>query len=969
MTAEVRRRVLAAWAASPARFREDANAEEDYALGGYRDRVIVELAQNAADAAARAGVPGRLRLTLTDGELVAANTGAPLDADGVSALSTLRASAKRDGGVGRFGVGFTAVVSVSDEPSISSRAGLSVRWSADQTRALVAEIPALADELKLRRGNVPVLRLPFDGTPEAVDGYDTVVRLPLRDADAIAAVRRQLAEAGPALLLALPALAAIELDDRVLELDGDAWRTVEAGGPLTAELLADRPTEERARPYWSLRWAAPADGLPRVVHAPTPSDEPLGFPALLIASFPLAPDRRHVAPGPLTDFLLERAAESYLELLRAFPGPELLDLIPGPLAEGALDAKIRRAVLSRLPDTPLIGVQPRGSTSGSDHGSRWTGAAEDVGAREAAAGLAEGDHPADHDGEPVRRRGRDCSVVDGTAALLEILGGVMPGLLPFGWSARHPALGALGVRRVEMADVVDALASLERPPAWWHELYDALAGAATSELGALPVPLTDGRLVRGPRGLLIPHETTTEGLEVFGLRFVHPDAVHPLLLRLGAAEAGPRQILADPGVREAVTGSFDSQDAALIADAVLSLAGGLLPGAEPWLAELALPGADGDLYPAGELLFPDSPLRQVMADSPFGVIAQEALDRYGREALEAVGVLRTFSLLRAEDVSEVQDLELDGVEDWEEELLGGHEYPPYLPEFTAVRDLELVTDWQAALPLLGEPPLRQAVVDPLHAMVGSERVSIPSYTSWWLKRNAVLGGPMRAPGSDPLLEGLYDLAPDGLDPVFARALGVRVALADVTPEELLDLLADPDRTVGRAQLRALWTWLADAGEATPPEFVRAVVDGVIEVVPSDDAIVLDTPAALPLLAGQPLILAAHDRAADLAELMDLSLASEELPGEITSVGVEHEVPAAVHAVLPEAPRTYVHHDRLVVDGQHLPWWGLNADGPAGLARALAWHAGRWPDRFLIEALLRTPAATADLLAESDLEPS
>ena len=62
-TAELRRLVLDAWAASPARFREDANAEEDYALGGYRDRVVVELAQNAADAAARAGVAGRLRLT------------------------------------------------------------------------------------------------------------------------------------------------------------------------------------------------------------------------------------------------------------------------------------------------------------------------------------------------------------------------------------------------------------------------------------------------------------------------------------------------------------------------------------------------------------------------------------------------------------------------------------------------------------------------------------------------------------------------------------------------------------------------------------------------------------------------------------------------------------------------------------------------------------------------------------------
>ncbi|MFD7947607.1 hypothetical protein, partial [Streptomyces sp. NPDC059744] len=63
-TARLRRGVLDAWGAGPARFREDANAEEDLALGGYRDRLVVELAQNAADAAARAGVPGRLRLTL-----------------------------------------------------------------------------------------------------------------------------------------------------------------------------------------------------------------------------------------------------------------------------------------------------------------------------------------------------------------------------------------------------------------------------------------------------------------------------------------------------------------------------------------------------------------------------------------------------------------------------------------------------------------------------------------------------------------------------------------------------------------------------------------------------------------------------------------------------------------------------------------------------------------------------------------
>src|SRR5260370_20185541 len=130
--AGIRERVLAGWTRSPARFREDANAEEDYALGGYRDRVVIELAQNAADAAFRAGVPGRIRFTLRDGVLTAANTGAPLDAAGVEALSTLRASAKRDetASTGRFGVGFAAVVAVNDQPSIASPRRPGVRGAA-----------------------------------------------------------------------------------------------------------------------------------------------------------------------------------------------------------------------------------------------------------------------------------------------------------------------------------------------------------------------------------------------------------------------------------------------------------------------------------------------------------------------------------------------------------------------------------------------------------------------------------------------------------------------------------------------------------------------------------------------------------------------------------------------------------------------------------------------------------------------
>nr|BFE32993.1 hypothetical protein GCM10010200_052440 [Actinomadura rugatobispora] len=1038
-TGAIRERVLRAWTESPARFREDANTEEDHALGGYRDRVVVELAQNAADAAVRAGVPGRLRLILDTaagsaagaghGVLTAVNTGAPLDAAGVEALSTLRASAKRDeaGSVGRFGVGFAAVVAVADAPSIASgaeRVPAGVEWSLERARALVAGIPSLAGELERRGGQVPLLRLPFavppGALPEIPEGFDTAVRLPLRDGTAAASVRAQLDQVGPALLLALPALRTVEIEIdgapvRTLTaapapaegalgtvvIDGVRWRTVEAHGTAPPELLADRPVEERARPAWQVRWALPEggalpDGLPAVVHAPTPSDERLGLPALLIASFPLAPDRRHVAPGPLTDHLVERAAAAYVDLLRGLPAaPALLDLVPGPVAAGELDARIRRAVLDRLPEVPLLPVA--------------------------------GDHD-DLEGERARARGRDAVVVDGaTPALLDLLADeegkgaevVLPGLLPVGWPVRHAALTALGVRRVELADVVDELAALDRPPAWWRRLYEALTGASADALGALPVPLAPddvhggGRVVRGPRGLLIAADgVDPSGLGgPLGLRFVHPEAVHPLLARLGAVEAGPRAVLGDPAVRAAVEGSFEADDPDEIAAAVLGLvaAAHLDPGEAPWLAELALPGADGDLYPAGELLLPGSPLREVMADdAPFGIAPDDLVERWGADTLAAAGVLDGFALARAEDVDlfALADLDeshdLDGEDGWAEDALarlgGPQDLPPQVAEFQAVRDLELVAGWPAALRLLTGPDLRAAVVRPAHVTVhDGRRVAVPSYTAWWLRRHPVLDG--RRPGEfrldegDDLLAGLYDPVPQDAphDRELLLALGVRTSLADLLDEpggatELLERLGDPSRTVSRAHLSALWTALADTaavqeGDAVPeahepPERVRAIVDGRVEVADAADALVLDRPDLLPLLTGQPLVIASAGHAGPLAALLDLPLASEEVSGAVETGGgaVTRPVPDAVRAVLPEAPAAYTAHETrtLVVDGQPVPWWygddgEIHADGPWGLARALAWATGRWEDRLQAEALLRDPGTLPTLQAEADLE--
>ena len=142
------------------------------------------------------------------------------------------------------------------------------------------------------------------------------------------------------------------------------WRLADARGELAPDLLADRPVEERIRPRWSLTWAVPvdADGGPQrlrtapVLHAPTPTDEPLALPALLIASFPLEVTRRRVAPGPFADFLIDRAAEAYTGLVTAWPTrtPALLRLVPGPMGEGAIDAELRRRIVALLPDAAFL---------------------------------------------------------------------------------------------------------------------------------------------------------------------------------------------------------------------------------------------------------------------------------------------------------------------------------------------------------------------------------------------------------------------------------------------------------------------------------------------------------------------------------------------------------------------------------------------------------------------------------------
>jgi hypothetical protein len=959
-TAALRASVLAAWMSSPTRFREDANAEEDLYLGGYRDRLLVELAQNAADAA---GSGGTLRVALVDGELRAANTGRPLDAQGVAALSSLRASAKQRG-VGQFGLGFAAVLAVTDAPRVVSETG-GVAFSAADTTSAIADHPDLAARAAERGGRVPVLRLvwPTDEAPPT--GFATEVRLPLRaDVDGEALLAR-FAEEAPDLLLALSSLTRIEIagtvwertdeDDR-LTIHGpgepQAWLVHRTSGELSAEVLATLGVEARERPQWTVTWALrlDADGAPHplaedVLHAPTPTDERMSLPARLVATVPIEPSRRRARLGPAADEVLAAAGAAYPGLIAKLPAKRRTALVPRtgfPLSE--VDDRVRGLVLAALRRAEWLPAA----------GSGWL--------------------------TPARARVLDVAA----PGLADLLAEVIPDLADGALSdpAHAGALSALDVPRLRLAEAVAAITGTSHPPAWWHRLYTALApvadadSTAREELGGLPVPLADGRTLPGPRGA-VRYDGDPELLDLLSradvgaLRVVHPEAAHPVLDRLGA-RTGTADDLLD-SLQESVERSVDDHESGMdvsgLAPVVLRLLRDSGAHPRPWLGALALPDSVGDLRRADELAVPGSPLLDVLdPDSPVGVLSAEVADAWPRHVLTAAGVLDAFAAVVDENPTG-PDHDLDDEAAWWDS------YPTPPTRLVGIRDLDLVAAdaWPTALRLLAtEPDTWRALVDPI------------GYPAWWVGRHARLHGAApttwRMPDADALA-GLYDPLPDtGIDPRILTAVGVRTELAVHTAEDAEDLLrrlADPERDIPqgavlrahRALAEAVREDLFDVEDVHPPEDFRTVAGSV-----TDDCAVLDGPWLLAVLAEDEVISAGPDfaTAETLADLLDLPLASEEVVGEPVSAG-EH-VPwadlgavAAACDLLGEAvpPGGAIVHDKLVVrtdGGDHqVSWWVTDAgvahcaDTPEALARALAWTTDRWAERHTFTALIEDPA--------------
>jgi hypothetical protein len=571
----------------------------------------------------------------------------------------------------------------------------------------------------------------------------------------------------------------------------------------------------------------------------------------------------------------------------------------------------------------------------------------------------------------IRQRPRDSVVVPDP--LVEPLAAIVPGVLPVGWSGVETTV--LGASRPTLGEMVEAVSAAAQPAEWWHRLYDGFAAAVPAgperdALAALAVRLADGSVVTGPRGVAMPDADLRDvDLGVLGVRVADPVAAHPLLLSLGATDAGARGLLELPQVQEAVEASYDQDDPTTTAEAVLALvsAAGTDSVELPWLAELALPDAEGDWRPAGELLLPGGAMASLVAsDSGFGRVADSAVERWGADALRAVGALDLPAIVRVADATG-PDHDLDEEPAWWARLPAG----AAVPEFAAVRDLEQLRD--DALPLvltmLAEPPLRAVVVEPaLVTAAGGATMWVPSYTSWWLSSRPVLDGrtprDLRLVDADPALAGLYDVAPEVVDQELLRALGVVGELADVDPTELLVRLADPTRSVDRDALRVLYRHLA-ALDFEPPDRVRAVRGGEIVVLDAGDAVIVDAPDLLPLVGDRGVLPVALELSVDLARRLDVALASELGSFAVHSSGsrdgevVVHDGLLVADANGNDRPVAWRYvEDELHVDAAHRAY---------GIGRGTAWRDGQWSQRHRRTEALKDPQTDQLRASEDDLD--
>ena len=378
-------KTLQAYRAQPNLVEEHAKHERDTAHGGYAHRQLFELVQNSADALAaptrtKQGFDGgSILVRLRGNYLYCADDGDPISTDGVRALMFSHMSPKRNTTeIGRFGLGFKSVLSVTSRPEFFGRSG-SFRFDGKRAAERIAEFA--------RSAEYPVLRLPAcisakdeadrdDGLAELMTWASNIVRLPL-DAGAQDDLARQIDDFPAEFLLFVSHVRHLTLETGDLERDlyaerhGDAvsldtgsgrsrWKCFRSVHTLSDDALADRRSldDDGEVPIW---WAAPLDQLnePGYYWHFFPTQTTCLLAGILNAPWKTNEDRQNLLPGPYNDELIEAAArlaaKHLPDLASTLDPASHLDALPRRREAGDTDQsnRLREAMDGLLQDCPI----------------------------------------------------------------------------------------------------------------------------------------------------------------------------------------------------------------------------------------------------------------------------------------------------------------------------------------------------------------------------------------------------------------------------------------------------------------------------------------------------------------------------------------------------------------------------------------------------------------------------------------
>ncbi|EHK53640.1 DEAD/DEAH box helicase [Allomesorhizobium alhagi] len=317
---------LSAYSAQPRDAAEHYETENDVLSGGYAYRQLFELVQNAADAILEGGEgAGRIHVKVGRDALVAANTGAPLDQDGIVALLNARSSPKRGGQIGRFGIGFKSLLKLGGRVDLVSRS-IGLRFDPEACRVRIRTHLGLDSSAR-----APGMRLAevIDGpNPKGLEWATTVVSATISEAATFQRLAEEFTKFPSEFVLFLPANIHLTLDveggarreitrtvdgENVVVRDGSnetRWKLFETTAAIRDPGAREDATHIQARDEVPLAWAVPLSPIPRAGRfwAFFPTETATLTSGILNAPWKLNSDRTNLVRGEWNTTLMSEAA-------------------------------------------------------------------------------------------------------------------------------------------------------------------------------------------------------------------------------------------------------------------------------------------------------------------------------------------------------------------------------------------------------------------------------------------------------------------------------------------------------------------------------------------------------------------------------------------------------------------------------------------------------------------------------------